>query len=70
MEKIKVKRVIEVLQDCNPEADFEITCCDGQIPARDIFVSVGHKNSEEKKENSIPMNAKNCDTVTFNIEIE
>lgn len=69
MEKIKVKRVIELLQDCNPDADFEIIL-DGQIPAQDILVSCGYRNSEEKKKNSIPMNAQNCDTVTFNIEIE
>ena len=69
MEKIKVKRVIELLQDCNPEADFEIVL-DGQIPAKEIFISWGYRNSELIKRKSIPMEAKNCDVVTFNIKVE
>jgi len=69
MEKVKVKRVIALLQDCNPEAEFEIIV-DGQIPAKDIFISYGHKNSEEKKKKSMEMNVQTCDVVTFNVEIK
>lgn len=67
--KIKVKRVLEMLQDCNPEAEFEIVM-DGQIPAKNIFVSCGYRNHVEKNKNSIKMEPKNCDVVTFNIVIE
>ena len=51
-EKIKVKRVIEILQGCNPEADFGIII-DNQIPAQNMFISCGYKDHEEKKKNSI-----------------
>lgn len=67
MEKIKVKRVIELLQDCNPEAEFQILM-DGQIPFNDIYISCGYKNSNWKDLDIPKLEPKNCDFVILGIE--